>query len=95
MLTWAKSPAAQSDHECALSPNLAEKDTHNLQESFECAVHGEDKDNREDHPCGNRNDNSNEDEACAGEGEVSSAKAWVSVVRLGKSTKMTSIPLTN
>ena len=95
MLTWAKSPAAQSDHERALSPELVEKDARDLQASFEIAVRGEDEDNMEDHPSGNGNDNSDEDEACAGEGEVSSAKAWVSVACLGKSTRMTSIPLTD
>ena len=72
VLMRTKSAAAQNNHERerALSLELAEKGAHELQESFESAVRGEDGgDDKEDNGGGNGNGNDSSDEDEDGEGD--------------------------
>lgn len=82
MLTWTKSLASQNK-ECALGPELAEKSARELEEYFESAIRGEDRDDDKEDSSGsnsNKNDGSDEDEDAEGDddrGGIPAASAMV------------------
>ena len=83
-----KSLASQTDG-CALGPESAEKGAHELQESFESAVRGEDgDDDKEGSSGGNSNENNSSDEDEDANGDDDSGIPAASAIAPGVSTQL-------